>query len=256
MSKIDWKQFVTRTSAGLKKHSPAILTGIGISGMLGTTVLAVRGTPEALRRIEEKKKLEHHKKLTVLQTVQAAWRCYIPAAISGTASVACLVGASVTNERRNAALATAYSIAETSLRDYRTKVVETIGERKEAGILDAVDQERVEKNPPTEDRMCLDGNGQTLCYDAMFGRYFYSDRATLETAANTLNRAMSTMAEPYVSLNQFYMEIGLPCVEIGDQLGWNVDKGLIELRFSSQLAGGKTPCLVISYRVAPEYDYY
>lgn len=254
--KIDLKNFAEKVVMGLKKHSPAILTGIGITGMIGTTVLAVRATPEAMRRIEDKKKLEHHTKLTLPQTIQAAGSCYIPAIVTGVASTGCLIGASVTSGRRNAALATAYSLAETTLRDYRAKVVETIGERKETAILDAVDQERVEKNPPTEDRTCLDGNGQTLCYDAMFGRYFYSDRAALETAANTLNRAMSTMTEPYVSLNQFYSELGLPYVEIGDRLGWNVNKGLIKLRFSSQLAGGKTPCLVISYYVMPDYDYY
>ena len=64
------------------------------------------------------------------------------------------------------------------------------------------------------------------------------------------------MSEPYISLNEFYMEIGLPTVEIGDFLGWNVDKGMIELRFSSQLANGRTPCLVMSYAIAPEYNYF
>ena len=67
---------------------------------------------------------------------------------------------------------------------------------------------------------------------------------------------MSTMSEPYISLNEFYMEIGLPPVDIGDSLGWNVDRGMIELRFSSQLANGRVPCLVMSYAVVPEYDYY
>ena len=64
------------------------------------------------------------------------------------------------------------------------------------------------------------------------------------------------MSEPYISLNEFYMEIGFPTVEIGDSLGWNVDKGMIELRFSSQLANGRTPCLVMSYAIAPEYNYF
>lgn len=257
MNKIDWKATCDRVSLMLKKHSPEILTGIGISGMITTTVLAVRATPEALRRIEEKKKAEHHRKLTAMQTVQAAGRCYIPSAITGTISVGCLIGASAVNGRRNAALATAYSLAETSLRDYRAKVIETIGERKETGILEALDRERVEKNPPTaSDVAYVEGSGQTLCYDAMFGRYFYSDIETLNRAVNKLNRQMSTMSEPYISLNEFYMEVNLPTVEIGDSLGWNVDKGMIELRFSSQLAGGRTPCLVMSYAVAPEYDYF
>lgn len=38
------------------KHSPEILTGIGIAGMVSTTVLAVKATPKALLLIENEKK--------------------------------------------------------------------------------------------------------------------------------------------------------------------------------------------------------
>ena len=34
----------------MKKHSPEILTGIGIAGMITTTVMAVKATPKALKR--------------------------------------------------------------------------------------------------------------------------------------------------------------------------------------------------------------
>ena len=40
----------------LKKHSPEILTGIGIAGMISATVMAVRATPKALQNIEHEKK--------------------------------------------------------------------------------------------------------------------------------------------------------------------------------------------------------
>ena len=259
MAKINWKGLGDNILKTLKRKSPEILTGIGIGGMVTTTVLAVKATPEALRRIEAKKKEEHHKKLTAIQTIQATWPCYIPAGVTGTVSVACLIGASVANGRRNAALATAASLAETSLREYRAKVIETIGEKKETAILDAIDRDRVEKNPPkpsTNELPVVEGPaGQTLCYDSMFGRYFYSDVETLKRAENKLNRQMATMSEPYISLNEFYMEIGLPSVDIGEDLGWNVDDGMIELRFSSQLVNGRTPCLVVSHMIPPRYDY-
>ena len=127
MQKIDWKGVANNIGRTLKRKSPEILTGVGIGGMITTTVLAVRATPEAMRRIEKKKKEEQHKKLTAVQTVRAAWKCYIPAGVTGGVSIACLIGASAVNGRRNAALATAYSLAESTLRDYRSKVVETIG---------------------------------------------------------------------------------------------------------------------------------
>lgn len=154
MQKINWKGLVDGIGKTLRRRAPEVLTGVGIAGMMTTTVLAVKATPEAIRRIEARKKAEHHQKLTAVQTVQTAWKCYIPAGVTGVVSVTCLIGASVTNGRRNAALATAASLAETSLREYRSKVVETIGEKKEEAILDAVDRERMEKNPPS-----LNSNG-------------------------------------------------------------------------------------------------
>ena len=72
MSKFIWKDVVGHLQISLKKHSPEILTGIGVGGMITTVVLAVRATPEALRRIENKKRVEKRKDLTVKETVQAA----------------------------------------------------------------------------------------------------------------------------------------------------------------------------------------
>lgn len=255
MFNFNLSDFSKKAILTFKKHSPEILTGVGIAGMLTTTVLAVKATPEAMRRIEKKKRDEDHKTLTAVQTVQASWKCYIPAAVTGVMSTACLIGASTLNGRRNAALATAYSLSETALHEYRDKVVETIGEKKEEAIRESIDKDRVERNPPSQEILMAEGCGKTLCYDATFGRYFYSDVETLRHAANKLNRQMNVMSEPYVSLNEFYMEINLPTVDAGDALGWNMYRGAIELEFSSQLANGSTPCLVISFKVMPDYKY-
>ena len=259
MKKFDIRQMIENSGKVLRQNGPDILMGFGISGMILMTVLAVRATPEALRRIEKKKQDEHHKKLTAKQTVEAAWKCYIPATAIGLVSTACLIEASVLKNHRNAALATAYSLAETSLREYRNKVVETVGEKKESAIMDAIDRDRVAQNPPkpnTDEAVVVEGDTKrTLCYDSLFGRYFYSDIDTLKRAANKLNRQMTTMAEPYISLNEFYMEIGIPTVDVGDELGWNVDKGLIELRFSSQLVNEREPCLVMTHLIPPVYDF-
>ena len=45
------KQFKTVLKA-VEKRSPEILTGIGVAGMITTTVLAVKSTPKALTMIE------------------------------------------------------------------------------------------------------------------------------------------------------------------------------------------------------------
>lgn len=259
MNGINLKKACNDAVRMLRRKSPEILTGIGIGCMLTSTGLAVRATPEAMRRIEAKKKEEKHSRLTAAQTIRAAWTCYIPSGLAGAAGVACIIGANTISGRRNAALTAAASIAETSLREYRSKAIELIGEEKEASIREAVDRERIENNPPPErnrEYPVVEGEaGQTLCYDSMFGRYFHSDVETLKRVENKLNRQMATMSEPYISLNEFYGEIGLPAVDIGEELGWNVDNGMIDLYFTSQLVNGKTPCLVVSHAVPPRYDY-
>lgn len=260
MVRMNWIDIRKNVLGVFKEKSSEILTGIGIGSGITAIIFAVTATPEAVRRIERKKEEDHHKKLTALQVVQSTWKCYIPAAVAETISVSCLIGACTINKRKNAALATAASIADASLREYRQKVIETIGDKKESTILDSIDRDRVEKNPPpqnTNEIMMVDGSsGQTLCYDSLFGRYFYSDVDSIKRAVNRLNRDMATMSEPYISLNEFYMEIGMPTVDMGDRLGWNVNDGLIDLHFSSQLVNGRTPCLVISHVIPPKYDYY
>ena len=237
----------------IKKHSPEILTGIGIAGMITTTVMAVRATPKALILIEERKEEIGAEKLEAMDMVKTTWACYIPAAITGTLSVACLIGASSVNARRNAALATAYTLSESALKDYQGKVIEMFGEKKNEAVKDAVAKDKVEKNPVVTREVIITEKGNTLCYDAISGRYFKSDIEKIKKAECELNRQM--LDDMYVSLNDFYYEIGLDSVKLGDELGWNVDNGYIDLSFSSQLASDGTPCLVIDYSVAPRYDY-
>ena len=236
----------------MKKHSPEILTGIGIAGMVTTVVMAVRATPKALVLMEEKKEEYGADKLTAKEMVEAAWRCYIPTTAVGIASIACLIGASSTNFHRNAALATAYTLSESTLKEYQKQVVETVGEKKEQTIRESVSKDKMNANPVREIILTEKG-GNTICYDVLSGRYFKSDRDKIMQAMNKLNRQMRD--ESYVTLNEFYYELGLDGTKMGDMLGWNIDKGYIDLNFSSHLDANGTPCLVIDYQVAPVYDY-
>lgn len=237
----------------ITKHSPEILTGIGIAGMITTTIMAVRATPKALILIEERKEEIDVDKLTPIELIKTTWTCYIPAAITGGLSIICLIGASSVNARRNAALATAYTLSESALKEYQEKVIETIGEKKEQTVRDAIAKDRIDKNPVSSREVIVTEKGNTLCYDAISGRYFKSDIDKLKKVENELNRRMRD--EMYISLNEFYYEIGLNPIGIGDDLGWNIDNGYIELNFSSQLTDDGNPCLVIDYQVTPRYDY-
>lgn len=239
----------------LGKHSPEILTGIGIAGMITTTIMAVKATPKALDLLEEVKNETNgeDKKIVGKTIVTKVAPVYIPATITGCFSIACLIGASSVNVKRNAALATAYSLSESALKEYQTKVVETIGEKKEQAVRDAIAKDTINKNPVTNTEVFITTKGDTLCYDSISGRYFTSDIEKLRKIENELNRKL--MSEMYISLNELYYEIGLRCTDQGNELGFNIDDGLIDFQFSAQITDDNRPCIVIGYRIGPRYGY-
>ena len=254
MGKPKLATFFKGVQTSLVKHSPEILTGIGIAGMLTTTVLAVKATPKALKLMDEKKKETDVEKLTVGETIKTTWKCYIPAAVTCTASIACLIGARSVDAKRNAALATAYKLSETALAEYREKVVETIGEKKEKDIRDKISKDRIEGNPTNNNEIIITSNGETLCYDYYSKRYFKSNIDTIKRAVNEINRQL--LLESYVSLNDFYSEIGLEGTDYGERSGWNTnDLKLIDVHYSSHLDTNGTPCLAIDFEVAPKYNF-
>ena len=254
MSKEGLKRTIKSAGRVLTKYSPGILTGIGITGMIGATFMAVKATPKALYLIEAKKEESEVEELTPIETIKTCWTCYIPATLTTVLSAVCLIGASTVSAKRNAALATAYSISEAALREYQEKVVEVIGEKKEKAVRDAVAKDQIERDPVTKSEVVIiDSNSNTLCYEPLSGRYFKSTIDKIKKAEIKLDRQM--IQEMYVSLNDFYWEIGLDETDLGDKMRWNLSKGYMDLSFSSQLADDGTPCAVIVYGIPPVYDY-
>ena len=254
MSKEGLKRTIKSAGRVLTKYSPGILTGIGITGMIGATFMAVKATPKALYLIEAKKEESEVEELTPVETIKTCWKCYIPATLTTVVSAACLIGASTVSAKRNAALATAYSISEAALREYQEKVVEVVGEKKEKAVRDAVAKNQIERDPVTKSEVVIiDSNSNTLCYEPLSGRYFKSTIDKIKKAEIKLDRQM--IQEMYVSLNDFYWEIGLDGTDLGNKMGWNLSKGYMDLSFSSQLADDGTPCAVIVYGIPPVYDY-
>ena len=105
MDKTNVTKYFKMAKRFVSKRSPEILTGIGIAGMVTTTVLAVKATPKALELIEEEKRAQnralldeaektdsdnaaHVSRLKPIETVKVAWKPYIPAMLTGMASIA------------------------------------------------------------------------------------------------------------------------------------------------------------------------
>ena len=240
-------------SSAVSKHAPEILTGLGIAGMISATILAVKATPKAVKQIEEKKKELNKEQLTIGETVSTTWKCYIPAGLTTGASVACLIGSSSIAGQRNAALFTAYKLAETAHNEYKEKVVEVIGEKKETQIKEKIAVDKLNNTPVNNQTVILTNNGNTLFLDYMSGQYFRSDIDKIDKVINNLNRRMYT--DGYISLNEYYSALGLENTQLGNELGWHIDKGYIDIHRTPGISTNGEPCLVISHNIEPKYGF-
>lgn len=244
------KKFSAVVVNQIKSNSPTILTAMGVAGIFGTVVLAVKATPKAVELIEMDSYAKHGDRVsyTKKEAIQSAWKCYIPTVLMGTATATCIIAANSIHLRRNAAIASMFSISEAALKEYQAKVIETIGERKEQKIYDEVVQERLDRHPLSKNEVIITGTGETLCFEVLSGRYFKSDRETLRKIENDIGRDLLT--DMYVDLNDVYSKMGLSPTKLGSHVGWNVDKKF-EFFFDTKIAEGGQPCLVIDYVVDP-----
>lgn len=274
MNKADVTRFFKNIGKGVSRRSPEILIGMGITGMITTTVLAVKATPKALELIEQEKRkriseatIEEARewadaggvKISPVDYVKLCWKPYVPAAVTGVFSVACVVGASSKYAKRNAALATAYKLSTTALQDYREKVVETIGEKKAKDIRDKVVGDKVEKKEvevASPKSNVIESMKDVIFHDMAFGQTFYSDVESIRKAVNDFNYEM--LSSQYGSLNDFYDLLGIEHIDIGNSLGWNISRdGQLEVSCDrTSVTKDGRPCYVLEYHKAPEYDYY
>lgn len=249
---------IKRVLRTLDNNSPMILTSLATAGVFGTVILAVKITPEAIRTVErEQLRLGKSRKPdipdpTKLDIIKCTWQLYIPAASMGLVTIACIVGSQSINSKRQAALISGFTLAETAFREYRESVTKQLGVKPEQKIRDEIAKNHIEENALSK-QVIITGNGEVLCYDTISGRYFKSDMETLRRAQNDINA--QCINEMYASQNDFYRAIGLPINGFGEEFGWSTDV-MLELEFSAIIAESGEPCISIDYRATPIRGYY
>lgn len=247
------------------KNAPTLLTGVGVSGFLTTIGFAIKATFEAsdILEAERLKKLNEFKeasgnhqlslsdqdagrRLTRQEIFLLTWKLYIPTGLIGIASIGCFIGSNILSNRRQAALAGLYSLTKTMFDEYQQNVVETIGEKKEEKIRERIDQKRLEENPQTN--VIITTSGDTTFYDSLSSRYFKSDIETIRQKVNDFNfRLLNDLYRP---LNEWYDDIGLPPMRLGEEVGWRSDESVLKIYFDAKLVDNKA-VIVINYQPMP-----
>lgn len=242
MSIIDVTKAVEKIA---REHTPAILTAFGVTGTVTTAVLAGKAAYNSypvIEQYEDEHGLPDSNREMHINRIKAAWKLYIPAGVSGAATITCIIVASRVGTRRTAAITAAYSLSEKAFEEYKEKVVEKIGKTKEQKVRDEVAQDRVNKNP--NNQVIIAGAGNHLCYEGFTGRYFNCDMETLRGAVNHINQQMINHNHQF--LDDFYDLVGLNSTSYSSEIGWDNTR-LLELRYSTVLADNNQPCLSFEY---------
>lgn len=244
---------VQRSKLFLSRNGSTILTCLGGVGVVATTVTAVTATPKALQLLNKAEE-EKGEKLTVLEVVQTAAPVYIPTVLLGASTLACIFGANILSKRRQASLASAYALIDTSYKEYKKKVIELYGEDADKEV-----REEIAKDKYDEIEMSL-SDGKQLFYDEFSGRYFESTFAEVQRAEYHLNRNLQLSG--YACLNEFYDLLRIEEVPGGDEIGWSSFAlgdmycySWIEFHHSTVLIDDDLECITITIATEPMSDY-
>lgn len=247
-----------------KRNASTILTVTGGVGVVATTVMAVKATPKALKRIEEAKE-EKGEELTKMETVAVSIKPYIPAIVTGTATIACIFGANALNKRQQASLMSAYALVNRSFKEYKNKLKELYGEETHNEIVNSIMIEKADEDMGvTAANFCTvcdlsleENDGEPkLFYDEHSGRYFEATIERVLQAEYHLNR--NYILRGYSYLNEFYEFLGISETDYGAVLGWTpTDEGeyWIDFNHRKTVMDDGLEVYIIEMPFEPTYDF-
>lgn len=238
----------------LKRNSPVILSSTAIAGVVTTAYLAARASVHASDRIQAYERREdppYHRRMDEIKyKSKLCWKLYIPTVASGVVTIGCIVATTRVTNKRAAAAQAAFVLSERAYAEYRSKVIEEYGERRDQTIRDSIASDRVSANPPPA--VLITGPGSVLCCELHTGRYFPCDMETLRRAENDINNRLNR--HDSATINDFYYLVGMQSTATSGDLGWNSDK-LLSLEFTSTLDDQGRPCLAFNYNyIRPLYE--
>lgn len=239
------KNIISKGVFTLRKHSPEILTAVGIVGAVTGTVLACKATLKAqdilaetkesldtIHKASEKATEEYteadakkDKAIVYTKTAVKLGKLYAPAVLTGVASAACILTSHGILRQRNAAMAAAYTALSEGFREYRKRVADRIGEEAEKELryglsndISADEGERTDgEKKPIASRYSpymkiFDETNDNFEKDSSYNLMF------LQMQQSYANDKLT--ANGYLFLNDVYDMLGFPRTKAGQVTGW------------------------------------
>lgn len=237
----------------LKSNSSTIITCVGAVGVIATVVMAVKDTPKAMALLDEAAE-EKGEELTKLEVVRIAGPVYIPTAVFGVSTLACIFWANALNKKQQASITGAYALLDSTFKRYRSKVKDLYGDNADNGII-----ESIAKDEYNEDEFSDFSDKDRLFFDFHSMRYFQSTIEEVQAAEYEFNKLF--VHKGYVSVNEFYRLIGLDSIEGGDSVGWSIGAEYnygykwIKFNHDKTILSDGLECYVLSMDYEPHSDY-
>ena len=248
--KIEIKKMINKVKFNVVKHSPEILMGIGIAGVVTSTVLACRSTLKVKDILEDKEtnmnnvkevlaegredytEEDARKDKTIIMTTTAIrmMKLYIPSVIIGAGSIACLLESHNVMRNRNAGLAAALAATTESFKQYRERVTAKYGDEVDKEMRYGIKKEKKEKDgKKTKEDIVVGCDEKEL---SGYARYFNESNINwtddpqynmmfLRQNQNWANDKL--ISQGYLYLNDVYDALGFPKTKAGQVVGWVYD---------------------------------
>ena len=227
----------------VKTHPQILITGLGIAASVATAITSGKAHAKAVAN-------DNGASDNLLDFTKRNWMTYVPAAISLGVTIFAIVSLHNVSYKKYQALAAAYSVSQMNLTELREKVVEQVKVLKEGDK--PADKKAAQKELPAGS-MVLFGDEAVLCKDAITGRTFRSTPEKLRAYCNNITEDL--LGYGPCPLNDFYSQIHLSQVGIGDELGW--EGGVtIKPEFRPVLLESGSPAVEVALNPAPQPNWF
>lgn len=241
---------ISNVTYSVRKHSPELLMGAGIVGMIVGAVLACKATIKAdevmksasndIKKIKEstdidEKEAKKEKVAVYAKTSLKLAKLYSVPVTIGAVSIASILTSHSISHKRYSAMAAAYATVDRGFKAYRKNVVERFGEE--------VDHQLRYNITPTEVKeKVTDENGKTKTVKntinvakedpSDYARFFDESNPYWQKDADINKmflRAQQSFfndklkVEKRVFLNDVYKALGFPTTKAGQVVGWIYD---------------------------------
>lgn len=233
-----------KAKLSLKRGSPTILSCIGAIGVVATAALAAKATPEVDAICDElylKYRDVYDKEPKTIDYIREAWKCYIPTAVVGLSTIACIFGANALNKRQQAAITSAYMLLDNTYKQYKEKVSKLLGDNADTIVKKSIIEDQYSEI--------------ALFYEYHYGEFFERRKADVLNAEYQLN--LKFASQGYACLNDFFELLGLPITQEGEVIGWSTQEGYSAIDFEHQLLelDDGMECTIINLPISPSICY-